>query len=183
MKPFLSIAAMCVALTIGYGLVHDQVTARVCMEYFTLGHHTPPFVPRNPTALGLFWGVAATWWVGAGIGVPLACAARLGRLPQLAPKALAEPILRLLLATLGIAMAGLTLTLFLGLARLLPESAYLQVPFGVPDERRAGFVADAVAHNLSYGLGFFGGVRLWINALLLRRRLQAGEAAIESPSA
>lgn len=170
MKPFLAIVALCVLGAVGYGLVHDQITARVCPEYFTLGHSTPIFVPRNPTALGLFWGVAATWWVGAGIGLPLACAARLGKLPQVAPASLAAPILRLLLSMFALAMAGLILTLFLGVARLVPAAWLALAPFGVPDERRIGFVADAVAHNLSYGVGFFGGVSLWVQTLLRRRR-------------
>jgi hypothetical protein len=28
-----------------YGIVHDQVTARVCVEYFTVGH--PPVFQTN----------------------------------------------------------------------------------------------------------------------------------------
>ena len=182
MRPFLSIVSLCVLGAIAYGLIHDQVTARVCPEYFTLGHSTPTFVPRNPTALGLFWGVAATWWVGVGIGVPLACAARLGKLPKVAPGWLVPAVGRLLLAMFGIAMAGLILTLFLGMAKLIPASLFKLVPFGVPEARQVGFLADGVAHNLSYGVGFFGGISLWIQTLL-RRRLQPREAAIESPSA
>lgn len=182
MRPFLNIVAICLLGAIGYGLVHDQITARVCPEYFTLGHSTPTFVPRNPTALGLFWGVAATWWVGLLIGVPLACAARLGKLPRVAPSYLVPAVGRLLLSMFGIAIAGLILTLFLGTAKLIPVSFFKLVPFGVPDERKVGFVADGVAHNLSYGVGFFGGISLWIQTLF-RRRLQPREAAIESPSA
>jgi len=48
---------------VAYGLVHDQVTVRVSLEYFTIGH--PQLITTSsPTLLALFWGAAATWWVG-----------------------------------------------------------------------------------------------------------------------
>src|SRR5688500_9214653 len=55
---------------IGYGVAHDQVTARICVEYFTLGH-PPLFPPDSPTFPALGWGVAATWWVGLPLGLLL----------------------------------------------------------------------------------------------------------------
>jgi hypothetical protein len=42
----LSIAAAC-----AYGVAHEQVTARVCVEYFTIGR-PPVFRTENPTRLG-----------------------------------------------------------------------------------------------------------------------------------
>jgi hypothetical protein len=60
---------------IAYGVIHDQVTVRVCLEYFTIGH--PPLIrSTSPTLLGLAWGVVATWWVGLPLGVMVALAAR-----------------------------------------------------------------------------------------------------------
>ncbi|MDA0768100.1 MAG: hypothetical protein O3A92_14920, partial [Verrucomicrobia bacterium] len=42
-----------------YGIIHDQVTARICVEYFTIGH--PRLIDSDsPGVLGLFWGVVAT---------------------------------------------------------------------------------------------------------------------------
>ena len=46
----------------GYGIIHDQITARICLEYFTIGH-TPVFATTSPTLLALGWGVIATWWL------------------------------------------------------------------------------------------------------------------------
>ncbi len=181
-RDLLKITLLCIAGAIAYGLVHDQITARVCQEYFTLGHDTPLFVPRNPTMLGLFWGVAATWWVGLLIGLPLAAAMRLGKLPPLDTRWLVPKLIRLLLIMLGVAVAGLALTLFADLGGYLPASWKLIVPEGVPDKKIGRYVADAVAHNLSYGVGFFGGVQLWTSALLTRRRLRSAQAAIQSPS-
>ena len=35
---FWGIVLLCVASAAVYGIVHDQVTARICVEYFTIGH-------------------------------------------------------------------------------------------------------------------------------------------------
>ena len=43
-----------------YGIIHDQITARLCVEYFTV-FHPPVFATQNPTLLGLGWGIIATW--------------------------------------------------------------------------------------------------------------------------
>jgi len=71
----LAIIAMCVAMAVAYGIVHDQITVRICLEYFTVGH-PPVFPTSDPTLLALGWGVIATWWVGLLLGILLACAAR-----------------------------------------------------------------------------------------------------------
>src|SRR5881392_4146488 len=92
---FLFIVALCVVAAITYGIVHDQVTARVCVEYFTIGH-APIFGTDDPTLLGLGWGVIATWWVGLLLGVPLAVAARAGSRPKRSLGSLVRPIIGLL---------------------------------------------------------------------------------------
>ena len=78
---FIAIVALCVLAAVTYGVIHDQVTARVCVEYFTIGH-PPIFGTDDPTLLGIGWGVLATWWVGVILGIPLAAAARLGNRPK-----------------------------------------------------------------------------------------------------
>src|SRR5215467_14265147 len=83
-----------------YGIVHDQVTARVCVEYFTIGH-PPIFGTDDPTLLGMGWGVLATWWVGVGLGLMLAAAARWGRLPKLTARELLRTV-AIFLAVLGV---------------------------------------------------------------------------------
>jgi hypothetical protein len=55
----IAIIFLSVAAAIVYGIVHDQITARICIEYFTIGH--PRLIDSDsPTVLGLFWGVVAT---------------------------------------------------------------------------------------------------------------------------
>jgi hypothetical protein len=56
----LKIILLCVLSAITYGILHDQVTARICVEYFTIGH-PPMFATDSPTFLALGWGILATW--------------------------------------------------------------------------------------------------------------------------
>src|SRR4029077_1503393 len=77
----LKIILLCVAAAIAYGVAHDQITARVCLEYFTV-FHPPVFATQSPTALALGWGVIATWWCGLLLGLLLALAARSGSRPK-----------------------------------------------------------------------------------------------------
>src|SRR5947209_4895113 len=95
---FIGIVGMCVLASISFGVVHDQVTARVCVEYFTIGH-PPVFDTDDPTLLGLGWGVIATWWVGALLGVLLARAARSGKPPRRTIRSLVRPVVLLMLGT------------------------------------------------------------------------------------
>src|SRR5690242_10427276 len=85
------IVLLCVLAAVTYGVLHDLVTARVCVEYFTVGH-PPVFATDDPTALAFGWGVLATWWVGLFLGVPLAFAARAGRRPPLTARQLVRPL-------------------------------------------------------------------------------------------
>src|SRR5215475_10424584 len=92
----LKIILTCVAAAIIYGIVHDQVTARICIEYFTV-FHPPAFATQSPTLLGLGWGIIATWWVGLFLGLLLALSARAGSRPKLSAVQLVRPITKLLL--------------------------------------------------------------------------------------
>jgi hypothetical protein len=56
----IAIVVLCIASAVIYGILHDQVTARFCVEYFTVGH-PPVFDTTSPTLLGVGWGVIATW--------------------------------------------------------------------------------------------------------------------------
>src|SRR5438067_621538 len=81
--------------TSAYGILHDQVTARVCVEYFTVGH-PPLFATEDPTLLGLGWGILATWWFGLFLGIPLALMARAGPPPKTTARVLVKPVLVLM---------------------------------------------------------------------------------------
>jgi hypothetical protein len=74
---WIAITLLSVAMCVVYGIVHDQVTARICVECFTV-FHPPVFQTNDPTLLAFGWGTIATWWVGVLLGIPLATATRLG---------------------------------------------------------------------------------------------------------
>src|SRR5476649_704152 len=93
---FLKIVLGCVIAAVLYGIIHDQFTARICLQYFTV-FHPPVFVTQSPTLLGIGWGIIATWWMGAFLGLPIACVARAGRAPKLTFVQL-MPLIGLLLA-------------------------------------------------------------------------------------
>jgi hypothetical protein len=75
------IVLLCIGAAVCYGIMHDQVTARVCVEYFTIGH-PPVFKTDSPTLLALGWAIIATWWVGLILSVPTAVVLRVDSLPK-----------------------------------------------------------------------------------------------------
>lgn len=158
----LGIVLMCVAAAVCYGIAHDQVTARVCVEYFTVGH-PPVFATDDPTLLGIGWGIIATWWVGLLLGVPLAVVARAGPRPKRSVASLVRPVAWLLAV-----MAACTLLAGI-IGRLLARAGavFLVGPIAaeLPADRHVPFLADLGAHSASYLVGLAGGivvmVRVW----------------------
>jgi|SRR5579859_6971364 len=151
----LKIIALCILAAITYGIVHDQITARICIEYFTIGH-PPVFHTTSPTLLGLGWGVIATWWVGLFLGVPLALAARCGTRTRLTAAQLTPSIAKLLVVMACAAfLAGL-------MGFILASRGTIQLPDfmagSIPSNHRVGFMADWWAHSASYLSGFVGGM-------------------------
>ena len=103
----LKIVLFCIFAAICYGIVHDEITARICVEYFTVGHPNL-FGTDSPTLLGIGWGIVATWWVGLILGVVLAFAAQSGKRRKRSLADLRRLILLLLLIMAGFAaLAGL----------------------------------------------------------------------------
>lgn len=163
----LKIVLVCIAAAILYGIIHDQFTARICVEYFTL-FHPPVFGTKSPTLLAFGWGVIATWWMGAFFGILLATAARAGSHPKLSVVALLKPIGKLLAVMAGCAsMTGL-------LGFVLAKQGIIFPPHWVSDSLAPTvyprFIADCWAHNASYAVGFFGGIILCAWQFRRRRR-------------
>lgn len=104
---FLSIVGISIVAAVVYGILHDQVTARLSIEYFSVGHPTINGLDYdNPTMVALAWGTIATWWVGLGLGLVLAVAARVGSRPKLGLGQLVRPVLLLLVAMAGCSILG-----------------------------------------------------------------------------
>lgn len=167
MEP-LKIVALCVGSAILYGILHDQVTARICVEYFTIGH-PPIFGTESPTLLAFGWGVLATWWVGLFLAIPAALACRAGAWPKLGAGALVRP-LAVLLLVMGClsALAGLV-----GHDLASAELITLAEPLrsDVPAAKHVAFLTDGAAHSAAYAVGFVGGLVLCARVVFLRHRL------------
>jgi len=169
----LKIILLCILAAAVYGILHDQVTARVCLEYFTIGH--PPMFPTDsPTLLAFGWGVVATWWVGLFLGLPAAWLSRFGSLPKMDAARLIRPIVCLTLIMGFVSLlAGLV-----GYQKALSGEIALRGPLGqlIPKANHPFFLADLWAHSAAYAVGFVGGVVIWLWILI--RRWQMGRKRV-----
>lgn len=162
------ILLLSVGAAILYGIVQDQVTVRVCVDYFTVGH-PPVFDTTSPTLLALGRGVIATWWMGLILGVPLVVAARAGSRPKLSARHLIGPVAIVLGGTAAASLAaGLAGWFFakMGWVRLVPDPARL-----VPEERHHRFIANLWAHWAAYGSGTVGALTLCVRTWKRRGRM------------
>jgi len=162
----LKIAVTCVVAAVLYGIVHDQFTARICVEYFTI-FHPPIFHTQSPTLLGIGWGIVATWWVGVFFAVPMILAARAGSRRPLRASELLPSI-----ASLFAFMAA-SAVLFAITGYVLARKGVLAtdwLTFSASPAMRYRFMADWWAHTASYGTAFVGGVVLCV--MTYRRRLR-----------
>ncbi len=163
----LKIVFVCIAAAILYGIVHNQFTARICVEYFTI-FHPPVFGTQSPTLLAFGWGIIATWWVGLFLGVMLAVAARAGSRPKLQVSVLLTPIGELLLLMGGSALlSGLTGYLLVRRGIIAPPD---WIASSLARCTHARFMADWWAHSASYAVGFFGGIVICVAQY--RRRIR-----------
>lgn len=163
----LGIVLMCVVSAVAYGIAHDQVTARVCIEYFTVGH-PPVFGTDDPTILAIGWGIIATWWVGLLLGVPLAVVSRAGSRPKRSVHSLVRPVACLLFVMAICAfVAGITGWL---LARSGAVFLVGTIDRELPADRHLPFLADLWAHSASYLVGLIGGVVIMVHVWHSRGR-------------
>lgn len=177
-----SIAAACI-----YGILNDQITVRVCPEYFTKGFHEK-MVNRMPegwikstlsttkshTILGLIWGVIATWWMGAALSLPVVIGARAPVInaPQLKMEDLIKPT-GFALAFMGASSLAAGM---IGYHKGADEDVQNYFKFaaqGVPEGSMQYFIADAYAHHAAYSSGVIAtaGLIVWIMYERCKRNL------------
>jgi hypothetical protein len=162
------IILLCIVAAVVYGILHDQVTARICLEYFT-GFHPPVFPTQSPTLLAFGWGVIATWWVGLFLGLLLTVAARAGSRPKFTAAMLVRPVGRLLIVMACSAFIAGVSGFFLATHGLAREPEWMAPALTSSTYPR--FMADWFAHNASYASGILGGIILCVLQYRKRRRL------------
>src|SRR5262245_18902457 len=98
--------------------------------------------------LALAWGVVATWWVGALLGIALAIAARTGSLPRIEASALHGSVLRIVLVMAACALLSGVIGWQLAKSGVLVLVG--PVHDQVPEDRHVQFIAMLWAHVASY---------------------------------
>lgn len=164
-RTMIRIVALFAALAAVYGVVHDQVTARVCLEYFTIAH---PSVLRSdsPTWLGLTWGILAGAPAGAFAGAMVGLAAGESALSKLGWRHFLPSALRLCaLMAVAAALAGASGHFLTARGHVSMLAEYAD---RIPSERHPRFMAVVYAHLASFGVGLAG--TLVIAARTQRRR-------------
>lgn len=158
-----------------YGILQDQVTAHLCVEYFTIGH-VDYLNLGNPTLIAFEWGIIATWWVGLILGIAVAIVARVGRRSALTARDLLLPTFVLML---GIGIVALIAGI-IGFIAARAGAVYLIDPLysEVPRARHVAFLTDLWAHDGAYAAGLLGGIILCAWIWRMRGRLPANAAPI-----
>ena len=83
-----------IGVMVGYAMLQDQVSARLCPEYFTVFHNPLPGL-TNPTLVGIVWGFVGSCWGGAIMGYAVGLAGTLGPRQSLTVRQLVIPMLLL----------------------------------------------------------------------------------------
>ncbi len=154
-KEPLQIIVLATGAAIAYGIVMDQITIRVCPEYFTVAH--PRIINTGSlTLIALARGVIATWWAGAIAGVVFALAARAGSPKKLIWRHFVRPVLVLLaLMAVSAVAAGFAGDWMVSTGQIPAVQAWGSL---LPMEKHAAFMADLFAHVMSYFVGATGTV-------------------------
>lgn len=150
---------------ISYGIIHDMITAHLCVEYFTIGH--PKIIEsESPVLLALTWGFIATWWVALPMGLLIAGFNQFGKKPSLEYREVLKLIMKLVLIMFGIALlagiVGYALTEF-DIINLVPRLAEQ-----MDSTKYSRFLSAGWAHTSSYISGVIG--TLIVCRIIYKRR-------------
>jgi hypothetical protein len=148
-----------IALMTGYGILQDQVSVRLCPEYFTVFHPQIEGL-TDPTLLGIAWGFLASWWGGALFGYFLGLVATSGDKPPVPTRRLVAPMLLTLVAVaVGTAVTGVTVDRHLEQFGV----SFPEHPSVSPEAVRWAFVVGCY-HFVTYALSVVGSVTccIWL---------------------
>lgn len=148
-SPFRSIGSYilyCTVASIGYGIIHDLLSTQVCLEYFTT-YHPPVFATQDPILLALGWGVYATFWMGAILGLLLGAVSFYGSAPALPVQRIRKPLILGLAGLLVLAVISWLIIHAIGGYAIQLAQTQGKKP---PSELDRRLVSSAVAHMVSY---------------------------------
>ncbi len=104
-NPRVNAALLGAAVMSVFGVLMDQVSARLCPEYFTVLHSPIPGL-TDPTLVGVVWGVLGAAGGGVALGYAAGLAATVGRRPPLSTRELVRPMV----VTVGAVAAAVAIT-------------------------------------------------------------------------
>lgn len=165
MKQSVLIILLCMTFSVLFGILHNQISARVSEEYFTVGHRAL-IHSTSPTLMGIAWGVNSTWWVGLSLGVLLAIAGRAGTAGKRTASSYVKPLILLFLVCGGSSI----LMGYIGY-RL---SSGGSIPFlrgmsnAVELSRQPRYMAALWMHTTSYTVAAMGGLILSVRVAAAR---------------
>jgi hypothetical protein len=150
-----------IGLMVGYATVQDQVSVRLCPEYFTHFHNPIPGV-SDPTLTGIAWGFLGAWWGGAILGYAAGTAATAGRKSPLPVRDLVRPMI-LVVVGIGIVVGicGTAVAIYSDMFEVQLSDATAGV---VPAERRRALLVVASYHLAGYVAAVVGSIVLclWV---------------------
>lgn len=180
-----------VAATTLYGIANAELSNRLCPEFFTAGgmfemqQHMPKnFLVRralentkSTTKKAAIWGAHTSWWMGLGLGIPLALAARLGSAPSFDAQDLAKPIALAMLATGAGSLACGAYGRYLAnkkdwLEGFKSNSHNAQLMKDIPAQSHKGYVIAAFNTIAGYRLGALAG--LGLVGYVIKARMSVG---------
>lgn len=157
-----------IGLLSGYGMLQDQVSARLCPEYFTVFHNPIPGL-TEPTLIGIAWGFLGAWWGGALFGYFAGLTATIGKKPPLRVKDLVLPMSLTVLAVGGaVAVTGWVVASY---ADQLNVEVDPYIAESVPADRRRALMVVACYHQAAYLLSVAGSIAccVWVGRERVRR--------------
>lgn len=160
-NPRVNAALLGATLMSAFGVGMDQVSARLCPEYFTVLHNPIPGL-TSPTLVGLVWGVLGAAGGGLIFGYAAGLAATAGPLPPWPVRRLVRPML---LTVVGVgtvvAITGLGVWHTASGLGVRLDGVYAEA---IPPERHAATVTVASYHVAAYLSSIAGSVALclWV---------------------
>jgi hypothetical protein len=162
-----------------YGILQNQVSARLCPEYFTQFHKPIPDV-TDPTLLAVCWGFLASWWGGTLFGYVAGLVATLGPRPPLTTRDFVRPLLVYLVAlTTVVAISGVSVWInSTNLGVSIDPSFTWQFP---AVSRHKNLLIVATYHMVAYATATVGGVIVcvWLGRERVRRAGQVTQKDFE----
>lgn len=162
------IIATTVAAAIFYGVLHDLITAHICIEYFSVAH--PMLIPvfnDDPIILAIEWGILSTWWFGLIWGFLLWATLTYKGESFLALR----PFCSLLIK--NILLIGVTASASGAVGFLLAKAHVFSIPViwteDIPADKAPRFFYAAFSHGTSYLVAAILACKIWISLIKWRR--------------